>query len=302
LTLEENAILSNNDNQVVGLVKGVDSNFVRVIKVDSLVVAGNPWLFKNNAPYAWLGEGLFYKLNLGTESKWVDILAPGRENTSVSNMEMMEDNVNVAAVIRPGDEMDQKLMVTDLGFARDLFDRQGKISAVEIKITNTKSLNAIATRIQDKIGNGYFVRNRQQQNQAVYKMFNTEKWVAFSIMAFVLLIISFNLIGALSMLVIDKKRDRDILSAMGMRNAGIHKVFFGEGVFVAMAGSLIGLLGGVVVVLLQQKFGFIQTNATFVSAYPVELRINDLILVLSLCLAMGISVSIYPSWKSLPKQ
>lgn len=301
-TLEENAILSNGDHQVVGLVKGVDSVFTGVVREDSLFVAGSPKLRDRHSSFGWLAEGLYYKLNLGSESRVVNVMSPSRDGAGVSQLDLLEDEVVVSAVIRPGDEMDQKLMVTDLEFVRELFDREGQASAVEIRTDGSLGQEKIVDALRSKVGEKYHIRDRKQQNQAVYKMFNTEKWVAFAIMTFVLLIISFNLVGSLSMLVIEKRRDIGILEAMGITARKLRQIFFSEGVIVAMSGAIFGLIAGIAVVLLQQKFGFIKTNATFVSAYPVELRAGDIFLVLSLCLAIGVSVSVYPAWKSSSKQ
>lgn len=301
-TLEENAILSNGDHQVVGLVKGVDTVFEKVVRADSLFVAGGPRLKDDERSYGWLAEGLYYKLNLGSESRLVNIMSPSRESSGISSLELMEDELLVSAVIRPGDEMDQQLLITDLAFVRDLFDRQGMAGAIEIRTDGKTDLSAVAASLRKITGPDYYVRDRREQNQAVYRMFNTEKWVAFAIMAFVLLIISFNLVGSLSMLIIEKRKDIGILRAMGMAAGRLRQIFFSEGVIIAMSGAVTGLIGGIAVVLLQQKYGFIQTNATFVSAYPVELRFADIVLVLGLCLTIGVGVSVYPSWKSPGKQ
>lgn len=300
--LEENAIISNGDNQIVGLVKGVDEHFVDVVNPDSLIVTGNKNLYEGKNTGAWVGEGLFYKLNLGSQAREVTIMVPSRESVGVSQIDMLEDEVPVTAVIRPGDELDAKILVTGLEFAQELFQRQNEISAIEIKLDPSTDLKKVSSEIKKMAGTGYHVRNRKEQNQAVYKMFNTEKWVAFSIMSFVLLIISFNLIGSISMLIMDKKKDIGILRAMGMAKPGISAIFFNEGVFIAMAGTLMGLVTGVIVVILQLKYGFVQTNATFVTAYPVELRLSDFFLILGLCFAMGISVSLYPAWNSASKE
>jgi ABC-type lipoprotein release transport system permease subunit len=151
------------------------------------------------------------------------------------------------------------------------------------------------------LGSGFLVRDRKEQNQAIYKMFNTEKWVSFALMAFVLLIISFNLVGSLSMLVLEKKRDIGILQAVGMTRSSLRRLFFNEGVLVAVGGTLLGILLGVALVLAQQKFGFVKTNSTFVSAYPVALKLSDILLITALGAGLGISASIYPAWNSSPK-
>lgn len=299
--LEENAVIQNGENQVVGLIKGVDPQYARVVNTDSLLVAGDKKMYEGEQMRSWMAEGLYYKLNLGTDARLVSVMAPDRESSGVSQTDMMEDEIRVTAVIHPGDEMDQKLLVTQLEFAQSLFIRDSMVSAYEIKVKQGADVLEVSQSLRKSLGSGFLVRDRKEQNQAIYKMFNTEKWVSFALMAFVLLIISFNLVGSLSMLVLEKKRDIGILQAVGMTRSSLRRLFFNEGVLVAVGGTLLGILLGVALVLAQQKFGFVKTNSTFVSAYPVALKLSDILLITALGAGLGISASIYPAWNSSPK-
>jgi lipoprotein-releasing system permease protein len=194
---------------------------------------------------SWMAEGLYYKLNLGTDARLVTVMAPDRESSGVSQTDMMEDEIRVTAVIHPGDEMDQKLLVTQLEFAQSLFIRDSMVSAYEIKVKQGADVLEVSQSLRKSLGSGFLVRDRKEQNQAIYKMFNTEKWVSFALMAFVLLIISFNLVGSLSMLVLEKKRDIGILQAVGMTRSSLRRLFFNEGVLVAVGGTLLGIQLGV---------------------------------------------------------
>ena len=298
--LEENAIVQYSDNQVVATVKGVDSNWPKVVNTDSLMIAGTPVLEnKEEAPFAWLAEGVVYKLGLNSGQNGINIMAPRRESVGVAQMEMNEDIIGVSAVIRAGEEQDDKLLVVPLAWAQSLFERDEEISAVEIKIKQGFNPSKIKKQIQQLSGPDIQVLDRYEQNRAVYKMFNTEKWVSFSLMAFVLLLISFNLLGSLSMLVLEKKNDIKLLSYIGMRMKSIQGVFFREGLLVALAGTLAGLLLGVILVLLQQKFGFITTQSSISAVYPVALKFTDLVFISGLCGLLGISSAIYPALKSV---
>jgi lipoprotein-releasing system permease protein len=299
--LEENAVIQNGENQVVGLIKGVDPQYAMVVNTDSLLVAGDKKMYEGEQMRSWMAEGLYYKLNLGTDARLVTVMAPDRESSGVSQTDMMEDEIRVTAVIHPGDEMDQKLLVTQLEFAQSLFIRDSMVSAYEIKVKPGADVSEVSQSLRKSLGSGFLVRDRKEQNQAIYKMFNTEKWVSFALMAFVLLIISFNLVGSLSMLVLEKKRDIGILQAVGMTRSSLRRLFFNEGVLVAVGGTLLGILLGVALVLAQQKFGFVKTNSTFVSAYPVALKLSDILLITALGAGLGISASIYPAWNSSPK-
>jgi lipoprotein-releasing system permease protein len=300
LVLEENAIIQYGDNQVVATVKGVEKTWPAVVKTDSLLIAGTP-LFENNKgiPFAWLAEGLVYKLALNNSNSAVTIMAPRRESVGIAQMEMNEDNIGVSAVIRAGEEQDNKLLTVPIKFAQELFERDGEASAIEIKVRNGADISQIKKEVQKIAGTEMIVLDRYEQNRAVYKMFNTEKWVSFSLMAFVLLLISFNLLGSLSMLVLEKKEDIKLLSHIGMRLKSIRAVFFKEGLLVAMVGTFAGLLLGVIMVLIQQKFGIITTQSSIAAVYPVALKASDFIFILGLCGFLGISSAIYPALKSV---
>lgn len=299
LVLEENAVVQNQDNQVVALVKGVGNNWQRVVKTDSLVVAGTPvFATKEGQNLAWMAEGLLYKLGIGGESSGISVMAPRRETVGVSQLDMNEDNIHVGAMIRAGDEMNQKLLVVPLEWAQALFEREGFIGGYEIKVSSPEKLNAVKQEIIKLAGPEIRVKDRYEQNVAVYKMFNTEKWVAFSIMAFVLLLISFNLIGSLSMLVLEKKNNIKTLKYLGMKEGNIKGVFLNEGVIVALFGTLLGLILGIAIVLLQQQYGFVTTQSTFAVVYPVELRFTDILVIAGLSSLLGFSSSVYPALKS----
>lgn len=298
--LEENAIVQYSDKQVVATIKGVEDTWPAVVRTDSLLIAGTPILENTDgASFAWPAEGLVYKLGLNNSNNAITIMAPRRDGVGVAQMEMNEDHIGVSAIIRAGEEQDDKLLIVPLRWAEELFERSGEISALEIKTQKGANHTQIRQKIREVLGTEVQVLDRYEQNRAVYKMFNTEKWVSFSLMAFVLLLISFNLLGSLSMLVLEKKHDIMLLSHIGMRLKSIQGVFFREGLLVAMTGTFAGLAIGVVVVLLQQKFGFITTQSSFSAVYPVALKITDLFFISGLCGVLGISSAIYPALKSV---
>jgi lipoprotein-releasing system permease protein len=158
--------------------------------------------------------------------------------------------------------MDNKLVVVPFSWAESIFEREGYATAVEVATRPGTDNKEVVQSIKNLMGDQVVIYNRYEQNRAVYKMFNTEKWVSFSLMAFVLLLISFNLVGSLSMLVLEKKKDIALLNHIGMRLGAIQGIFFREGLMVSLVGTGIGLSLGVMLVLLQQKFGFITTQST----------------------------------------
>lgn len=296
-TLEENGIIQSGDNQVVGLIKGVSGNYTSVVKTDSLVISGEARLADKAGILGWMAEGLIYKLNVGREANRVTVMIPDRD-AGVSQLQMMEDDIRIGAMIRPGDELNNQLLIAPLPWVQELLQREGSISAVEVAVAEPRRAEKWVSGISETLGKNFTVRDRKQQNPAVYKMFNTEKWMVFAIISFALLLITFNLVGSLSMLVLEKKRDIRVLEATGMDSASVKRIFFSEGVLVSLAGSLGGLLLGILVVWLQQKYGFIKTQSTFSVIYPVEIRLSDILLVPGLCMLLGITGSVYPALRS----
>jgi ABC-type lipoprotein release transport system permease subunit len=287
--------------QVVAMVKGVPAAWTKVVNTDSLVVLGDKVLGDSGAQVAWLGEALLYKLNVGGDENAVNIMVPRRESVGVAQIDMLEQQVRVSAMVRPGDELSHKLLIIPMALAEELFERYGQLSSYELAVKDPRQLEQTQAAIQKQLGPGWKVQTRIQQNQAIYKMFNSEKWVAFAMVAFVLLLISFNLIGSLSMLVLEKKRDIRMLKFMGARDGLIRRIFYNQGLMAAMSGTGIGLGLGILAVWLQDKYGYITTSSTFINAYPVELRSWDLVLIFGLCAFLGVSGAILPALKSTEK-
>lgn len=298
--LEENAILSNNDQQVVALVKGITPAYSKVINMDRLVVDGKKNLETKDNGFSdcLMAGGLIQKLNIHTNDYVVHALTPRRETFGVAQLETSETDFSSVGIIDPGDELSQKLCMIDYNAACRLFEREGFLSNYEVKIKEGADIGQVKDKIKQLFGSSAKVLERKEQNEAVYKMFVTEKWVAFGLMAFILLIISFNLVGSLSLLVLEKKKDIRLMLNLGMSRRGIKNIFFNQGVLIALSGTIMGLGLGVLAVWLQQKYGFIKTNAMFAIEYPVALRVGDVLLILLLSTLLGLASTIYPALKA----
>lgn len=298
--LEENAILSNNNQQVVALVKGITPAYSKVINMDRLVVDGKKNLEIKGDSFSdcLMAGGLFQKLNIQTHDYVVHALTPRRETFGVAQLETSETDFLSVGIIDPGDELSQKLCMIDYNAACRLFERSGFLSHYEVKVKEGFGTGEVKDKIKLLFGNTARVLERKEQNEAVYKMFVTEKWVAFGLMAFILLIISFNLVGSLSLLVMEKKKDIRLLLNLGMSRKALRNIFFNQGVLIALSGTIIGLGLGILAVWLQEKYGFIKTNAMFAIEYPVALRMGDVLLILGLSTLLGLTSTIYPALKA----
>jgi lipoprotein-releasing system permease protein len=281
--LEDKAIVKFNDQQTVALVRGVDEGILKTLNVDSLIIDGHKHLYdlKSERNLAWLSEGLIYKLNIAQENAEIELMEPDRMSSGISQTVLNQEQVNVSAMIHLGEDHNDATLYVPLSVAESLFSRDGEMSSLEIKI-NAAQFDQCNVEIQALLGPKFSFLNRKEQHKTMYKMFNTEKWVSFALLAFILLLISFNLFGAIRMMMIDKSSDLAMLNALGMRLNHIYRVFLFEGFMVAVIGSILGIGLGVGLVLLQQKYGFVTTHSTFAMAYPVKLAMRDIFLVMAL--------------------
>jgi lipoprotein-releasing system permease protein len=231
--------------------------------------------------FTWLSEGIVYKLNVGTENTKLELLVPDRSSSSVSQSVLNQEDVYVAGMVKLGEDLNESTIIVPLGVAKSLFGRENEISSLNLKVKNG-DIETVKSKIQSIVGQSFEVLDRREQHKTMYKMFNTEKWVSFALLAFILMLISFNLFGSIRMMIIDKKQDLKMLNSLGMHNFSIRSVFLLEGQLVSLVGTTLGIMIGTILVLLQQEYGFVKTQSTFAMAYPVKLVLTDILLVFGL--------------------
>lgn len=298
--LEDNALLIYGDKQTIGTVRGVSSNYASITGMDTMMYEGGFILSENNIPMAVVGRGIKYYLNIGLDfMENLKIIVPTRsEKISMDpNRSLNTKVIRPSGIFASQPEIEAKYVIVPLSFAQSLFDRQGYISAFEIKVNAKANESRVQKEIQDILGKDYKVKNRIQQNELLYKTMKTEKWAIFFILAFILLVASFNVIGSMTMLIIEKKDDIQTLRNLGLNMKSIKKTFLYQGLLISLAGAVIGLIIGTIICLLQQKFGFVKLpgDGSFViSAYPIELIWSDLLLVLLTVSFIGFFASWYP--------
>ena len=287
LALEDKAIIKYGDQQVVGVVRGLDSAFTKVFEVDSWVKAGTAELNydDNFLGNAWLSEGLVYTLNVSNSDQRLELLTPDRSSSNVAQTTLNQEALRISSMVHLSSEENERTVIVPLWVTRSLFDRETEISHISLKTKG--SLFLLQGEINERLKPlGLVALNRQEQNETMYKMFNTEKWFSFALLVFILLLISFNLYGALRMMRIDKREDIYILSAMGMPGKKRSAIFTWEAFFVSGLGTLIGLVLGILLIFVQQRFGIITTQATFELVYPVSLRWWDVLMVAVICIGL----------------
>lgn len=301
--VQENVMFRFKDKQASGTVKGVSDDFSKMTRIDSIIVNGK-FLLKDNAfNYGVAGAGL--ASTLGFAPYFVDplyIYAPQRKsaiNLSRPETNFVLDHVFISAIFgvqQP--EYDNKYVITPIQLARDLFQYNATtVSSVELKIGDKYDKKSIKSKIKKTLGPTYKVLDRYEQQEDFFRIMKVEKWITYLILSFILLIAIFNIIGSLSMLIIDKKADIVTLRNLGADIKTIRRIFLVEGWLIAMLGAFIGLLLGVVLCLLQQYYGFISLPGSqfIVSAYPVDLQLMDVVLIFVTVSFMGFLTAYYPA-------
>lgn len=310
------AVLKYGDQQTVCQVWGVDEAFKKRITLDSLSSAGVPRFVDERiaanpnliSDMAVLSEGLVYKLGVGKIEQPITLMVINKD-AGIHDLDAfgMEEFIPSAIVSLPEDQNTQTVMI-GLKQAQRIFgaSEQG-VTQLELRLD--ESIRGNAGKVADvkreverwmsgRANVDWVVKNQQEQHPLMYKMFNTEKWISFAILSFVLLLISFNLVGALTLLVIDKRKDFVLFRNLGMEQRAISWVVFWEGVWVSVWGTVVGLLLGVGLVVLQINTHWVSTQGTFSIPYPVELRMSDLFLILLLNSVLGVLSAVFPAYRA----
>lgn len=301
--LQDNALLRYRDRQVVATVKGVDDRFGELVRIDSVLIDGRFALREDVVDYATLGVGLASALgvNAGFVSP-LELYAPKRdEKVNLSNpaSSFQVEYAYIGGVFSINQQMyDETYMLVPLALARGLFRYEKEVSALEIKLAEGADLSAVKREIEQLLGPGFRVEDRHEQQQASFKMMQVEKWMTFLILSFILAIALFNVVGSLSMLMIEKQEDVRTLRNMGADDRLIRRIFLFEGWMISGFGALIGIVIGLVLCLLQQELGLIKlgqaSGAFIIDAYPVRVEWGDILTVFITVLSIGFLAAWYP--------
>lgn len=299
LCLSDNALLKANDKQTIVTIKGVDDNFNAVTRFDSVIKEGSYVLKDKKNYFAVFGRGVASQLSININNliDQISVYSPKRGDGESINP---DDNFNQKFVFPSGtfslnDDFDFKYVITHLDLARELFDSKNELSSLEIRIKEGVDSEEVQEKITEVAGQGFVVKNRYQLNDVLFKTLETEKLWTFIILAFILIIATFNIIGALTMLIIEKKKDIKTLYYLGADNKLIRNVFMGEGFLITVIGASIGLVLGLVVCLLQMKFHMVEFDDQYVIPYyPIDMQIKDFVWIVSLILMIGFFAALYP--------
>jgi len=300
LVLEENSLLRYDDRQHIATVKGVDESYADITGLDSVMWDGEFLLrAESGRPHAVVGLGVANRLGIGVSFITPLIIYLPERLGRVSN----PANAFVRRYIYPSgifsieQEYDSQYLYVPIEVMRELLMYTDEVSSIEVKYSPGYDDEDVQPAVEDIFGHDYTVKNKYQQQEIFYKVMQSERLAIFFILTFIILIASFNIIGSLTMLIIEKKRDITILHNMGATNRLIKRIFIFEGWLISILGAVTGLVLGFIVCLLQQQFGFVklQGETLIIDAYPVVMQAADFIAVLVTVLVIGYLAAWYPA-------
>lgn len=301
-TLQDKALLKYGDKQCIAFIKGVGNDFAPMTRFDTLIRAGKFYLKNGDVDCGEFGRGVAEQLGINSTDEnfnSISCYAPkrGLETSSVNP----EDAISQMHLYRSGvfsinDDFDSRYVITSVDFARQLFDYKDKsVSSIEVGLADPAASATVKEHLKTILGKDFVVKDRFEQNEFLFKTLKFEKLCTFIILMFILIIATFNIVGSLSMLIIDKQKDIAILHNMGAEIKTVQKIFMYEGILITVIGAALGLILGTLVCLLQIEFKLVPMNGNFVvDAYPVTIRLSDYISILSCVFLIGILASWYP--------
>lgn len=304
-SVEDMALAIYRERQAMVMVKGVEDNFDSLTNIQSILYGdGDYKLHAANLQYGIVGIQLAQ--NLGTGAKWQDYLhiyAPQREG----QLDMMnpEGAFVEDSLVSPGlvfqvkqSKYDKDYIITSIAFARNLFNRQGELSSMELRMKANVDIASAKKKIQEIVGEKYRVLDRYEQQADTFKIMQIEKFFAYVFLTFILLVACFNIIGSLSMLIIDKRDDVVTLRNLGASSKQITQIFLFEGRMISLAGAVIGILIGLLLCWLQQQFGLVRlgdsSGSFVVDAYPISVHPWDIVLIFVTVIVVGWLAVWYP--------
>ncbi len=299
--LEDKALVRYDEQQTIAVVKGVSSNYSQVTGLDSMIVEGVYDLSEDPEPHALVGRGIRIYLNVMLLSpRQMTIFVPRRQSDPSldASRALNRKYISVSGVFSIEQEYDIKYILVPLNFARELFDyTNGEVNMIEIKLEPEANAGKVQETIMEILGDRFRVENRYQQNELFYKTMKAEKWAIFLILAFILVVASFNVIGTLTMLMLEKKKDMVTLNNLGADTGLLKRIFLIEGWMISASGALLGTLLGFLVCWLQVRFGLIKLQGSgsfIIDAYPVVVKPADVVLTLAAVIIIGFLAAWYP--------
>lgn len=298
-TLEEKAMFDYKDNKDIGLLKGVDQYYSVVTGIDSTIREGTYSFIQDGVPLAVIGQGIRNKLGVDVDDPFspLTIYWPKRKRSGIFDTRPFKSKqVQAVGTFLVQQDFENQYVLTSIDLVRELLNRPGACSALEIDLADGYSNSATYAKIEAIVGEEFVIKNRYEQEASFLRLMQVEKWLSFAIVGLMMLLISFNLIGALWMIVLEKQADIAILRSMGMTKNDIYRLFIYEGLLLCGFGVLLGFALATIIYILQTTVGIINLpGGMLIDAYPVSLRWFDFPIVALTVIAIGGLAAILPA-------
>lgn len=305
LVAEEKALVQNGDYQTMVNLKGVDDQYRYVSGVADNLVNGSYDLGDSLQPKLILGVGLESALGIQADRNIfkLNIYLPRKSTTEQINLleDISNDTIRSSAAFTIQQDFDNKYGITDIGFVKKVLKwNPDEYSAIEIALTDPTEPAAMIRKLKKQLGPSYLLQDKYQQNQSLYSVMNMERWVIYGVLCLILVVAAFNMIGALTMLVLEKQKDIGVLHAIGASRGFIQRIFLSEGLLLALIGAAVGMLLALLIAYLQIRYHLVPlTGGSFlISYFPVKLRLQDFVLVGATVFVIAILASWLPSRKA----
>lgn len=301
LTLEETALLDYGGNQDICTLKGVDESFRFVTDIDSVVLDGEFKLKHGQAELAILGAGLAQRLNVDHLNPYerLGVFVPNRKQQGPLDKSFKEQYAYPVGRFSIKQDYDYQYVFVSLEFIQNLLEQPGAVSGIEIKLTYDADSDDVKDRITSLMSTPVIVKDKNEQNAAFFKLMNIEKWISYAVVSLTLIIVSFNLVSALWMIVLDKRKDISILQSMGSPPTDVRRIFMRSGWMICLIGLSIGIILAMGLYWLQKQYGIVPIPEGFVvDSYPIQMRFIDLIVVGITVFLIGTLASWLPARKA----
>ena len=299
-TVEEIALFEYNGNQELGKIKGINNNFLSVVNIDSLLLSGSYKGTSSQVQYAYMGSSLKSKLGININDKLSPLIIymPSKRRI-LGAKEFNSKSVYPAGVFSIKGDSDYEYVLTSYKVVEQLLESPGQISSLELKLSDKVDEDQIKTEITNILGEDFTIKNRFEQDEAFLRVMQIEKWISFLITGLTMLLIAFNLLGALWMIVLDKQIDIAVLKALGFNSQDMKSLFINLGLLITAIGLFLGFILALVLYFLQKKYGLIGVPEGFMmESYPVQLKITDFLIVSLVVVVIGWLTSLIPAKKA----
>lgn len=300
--IEEIIIIKKDDRFIIGQLKGVENQFLQMCEMDRHMVDGYPILEDEFGPLGLIGIGALYNIggyldpSNGVYDEFTIYVPNKTEKIKSASIEgFTTTKISICGTFEFNKKIDERVLIVPISFAQEALNFQDELTAIEFNFENGIDLDKKKNEIQEIVGDGFTVKTHFQQNQLIYQTSQLEKWLIVLFLGFIFFMVSFTLVASITMLVLEKKDNLVTLRSMGATIPNLIRIFFYEGLLINTLGLIIGLILGYGICLLQQQFGFIMLDAEMNEYFPIQIRLADFVLILSITLGLGIFISYLPS-------